>query len=172
MSSEILTAHAVPEEKEQDVYVSAPAQEQPILDASKMNSAASYMEMTVPLLHEAKPANSFLTTATPSKAQVPGPLCLDGCSLSLYSGSSACVPNLQGSPALRLSCCGLLAASAAGLMQDCAMRSFNMPVRTRQRSGPARQSVACIPLQSWCMPQQLGRFSPSTYPAGIELHYT
>jgi hypothetical protein len=148
MSSGILSGHAVTEEKEQDGYVSAPAQEQPLLDASKMNIAARYMEMTVPLLHEAKPTKSFLTTATPSKPQVLGPLCLDLCSLTLYSGSSARAPKLQGSPALRLSCCSLLAAFAAGLMQDCAIHSFHMPVCTRQRAEPPRQSVACIPYKA------------------------
>ena len=53
---------AVPEEKPQDGYVSAqPAEEPQVVDADRVDHAASYMEMTVPLLHEAMPARTLLT---------------------------------------------------------------------------------------------------------------
>ena len=54
-------AGAVPEEKQQDNYMSAPAEEQQVVDADRVEHAASYMEMTVPLLHEAMPARILLT---------------------------------------------------------------------------------------------------------------
>lgn len=53
---------AVPKEKPQDGYVSAgTAEEKQVVDVDRISHAASYMEMTVPLLHEAMPARTLLT---------------------------------------------------------------------------------------------------------------
>ncbi len=40
--------------------MSAPISQQPTLVAERVNNAASYMEMTIPLLHEARSAESYL----------------------------------------------------------------------------------------------------------------
>ena len=62
---------AVPEEKQQDGYMSAPEEEQQVVDADRVDHAASYMEMTVPLLHEAMPARTLLADMSrPRKPQV------------------------------------------------------------------------------------------------------
>ena len=62
---------AVPEENKQDGYMSAPEEEQQVVDADRVDHAASYMEMTVPLLHEAMPARTLLTDMSrPRKLQV------------------------------------------------------------------------------------------------------
>ena len=48
-------------EGQQGSYVSAPAsQQQGMVNADRFHNAASYMEMTVPLLHEPVPANASL----------------------------------------------------------------------------------------------------------------
>ncbi|CAL5229751.1 g13134 [Coccomyxa viridis] len=60
----------VPEEKQQDGYMSAPEEEQQVMNADRVDHAASYMEMTVPLLHEAMPARTLLTDMSrPRKPQ-------------------------------------------------------------------------------------------------------
>ncbi len=66
-----LLLRAVPEEKQQDGYMSAPEEEQQVMNADRVDHAASYMEMTVPLLHEAMPARTLLTDMSrPRKPQV------------------------------------------------------------------------------------------------------
>ena len=91
--TENVLAGAVPEDEQQDNYLSVSAEEQQVVDADRVAHAASYMEMTVPLLHEAMPARGLLTDMTRGrKPQVQFPpsharLCTAQCVVSSPGGA-------------------------------------------------------------------------------------
>ena len=61
---ESLIGCAAPETSLEAVFMSAPLETQSMFNAESITNAATYMEMTVPLLHEAKPAGSHLLGQT------------------------------------------------------------------------------------------------------------